>query len=83
MHWWPGSRLSGFVTYIGLGDATFIQGVGHILKAGYVITIDYGANWDGLTTFGPYGKVRTYGPGSSIENRIHTGGPRRTTSPRM
>jgi SAM-dependent MidA family methyltransferase len=57
----------GFVTYIGLGDATFIQGVGHILKAGYVITIDYGANWDGLTTFGPYGKLRTYGPGSSIE----------------
>lgn len=57
----------GFVTYIGLGWATFIQGAGHILKAGYVITIDYGANWDGLTTFGPYGKLRTYGPGSSIE----------------
>jgi SAM-dependent MidA family methyltransferase len=57
----------GFVTYIGLGDATFIQGAGRILKAGYVMTIDYGANWDGLTTFGPYGKLRTYGPGSSIE----------------
>jgi SAM-dependent MidA family methyltransferase len=57
----------GFATYIGLGWATFIQGAGRILKAGYVITIDYGANWDGLTTFGPYGKLRTYGPGSSIE----------------
>ena len=57
----------GFVTYIGLGWATFIQSAGHILKAGYVITIDYGANWDGLTTFGPYGKLRTYGPGRSIE----------------
>lgn len=39
----------GFVSYIGLGWATFIQGAGRILKAGYVITIDYGANWDGLT----------------------------------
>ena len=57
----------GFVTYIGLGWATFMQGAGRILKAGYVITIDYGANWDGLTTFGPYGKLRTYGPGSSVE----------------
>ena len=57
----------GFVTYIGLGWASFIQGAGRILKAGYVVTIDYGANWDGLTTFGPYGKLRTYGPGSSIE----------------
>ena len=57
----------GFVTYVGLGWATFIQGAGRILKAGYAITIDYGANWDGLTTFGPYGKLRTYGPGSSIQ----------------
>jgi len=57
----------GFVTYINLGESSFIQGAGRILKAGYVITIDYGANWDGLTTLGPYGKLRTYGPGSSQE----------------
>ena len=57
----------GFVAYINLGEAPFIRGAGRILKAGYVITIDYGDNWDGITTLGPYGKLRTYGPGSTKE----------------
>ena len=38
----------GFAAYINLGEGRFIQGAGRILKAGYVITIDYGANWDGV-----------------------------------
>jgi SAM-dependent MidA family methyltransferase len=57
----------GFVAYINLGESPFIQGAGRILKAGYVMTIDYGDNWNGITTLGPYGKLRTYGPGSSQE----------------
>ena len=54
----------GMVTYVNLGEAKFIQGAGAALKAGYVITIDYGYNWEG-TLAQDYDHFRMYGPGSS------------------
>ncbi|MEP6962504.1 MAG: SAM-dependent methyltransferase, partial [Acidobacteriota bacterium] len=54
----------GMVTYINLGEAKFIQGAGAALKAGYVITIDYGSNWDGILSQ-DFDHLRMYGPGSS------------------
>ncbi|MEO8098107.1 MAG: SAM-dependent methyltransferase [Acidobacteriota bacterium] len=54
----------GMVTYINLGEAKFIQGAGSALKAGYVITIDYGSNWDGILAQ-DFEHLRMYGPGSS------------------
>ena len=54
----------GMVTYVNLGEGKFIQGAGAALKAGYVITIDYGANWEG-TLGEEFDHLRTYGPGSS------------------
>jgi len=53
------------VVYISLDEGKFIEGVGRILKAGYVLTIDYGSNWDGILTPGPH--LRCYGPGSRRE----------------
>lgn len=54
----------GFAAYINLGEGRFIQGAGRILKAGYVITIDYGSNWDGVPPI-EFDHFRSYGPGSS------------------
>ena len=52
------------VTYINLGEGKFIKGAGAALKAGYVITIDYGYNWDGILAQ-EFDHLRMYGPGSS------------------
>jgi SAM-dependent MidA family methyltransferase len=54
----------GMVTYINLGEGKFIKGAGEALKAGYVITIDYGSNWDGILGQ-QFDHLRMYGPGSS------------------
>jgi len=54
----------GLVTYINLGEGKFIQGAGAALKAGYVITIDYGSNWDGILGQA-FDHLRMYGPGAS------------------
>jgi SAM-dependent MidA family methyltransferase len=54
----------GLVTYINLGEGKFIQGAGAALKAGYVITIDYGSNWDGILGQA-FDHLRMYGPGST------------------
>ena len=54
----------GMVTYINLGEGKFIKGAGAALKAGYVITIDYGSNWDGILGQ-QFDHFRMYGPGSS------------------
>ena len=54
----------GMVTYINLGEGKFIKGAGAALKAGYVITIDYGSNWDGILTQ-EFDHLRMYGQGSS------------------
>jgi SAM-dependent MidA family methyltransferase len=57
----------GVVTYINLGEEKFVQGAGRILGAGYVMTIDYGANWDGTMTQ-DRAHLRTYGPAHQAEN---------------
>ena len=57
----------GVVTYINLGEEKFVQGSGRILGAGYVMTIDYGANWDGTMTQ-DRAHLRTYGPAHQAEN---------------
>ena len=54
----------GMVTYINLGEGKFIQGAGAALKAGYVITIDYGSTWEGSLAQ-EFDHLRMYGPGSS------------------
>jgi SAM-dependent MidA family methyltransferase len=55
-----------FAAYINLGEGTFIRGAGRILKAGYVVTIDYGSNWDGVSPI-EFDHLRTYGPGTRRE----------------
>jgi SAM-dependent MidA family methyltransferase len=52
----------GIVTYVNLGSESFIQGAARILKAGYVITLDYGTNWEGLLSRSSTPHLRTYGP---------------------
>jgi SAM-dependent MidA family methyltransferase len=54
----------GMVTYINLGEGKFIKGAGAALKSGYVITIDYGSNWEGILTQ-EFDHLRMYGQGSS------------------
>jgi len=54
----------GMVTYINLNEGKFIKGAGAALKAGYVITIDYGSNWDGILAQ-DFDHLRMYGQGSS------------------
>lgn len=55
---------AGLVTYVNLGEGKFIQGSGAALEAGYVMTIDYGANWDGILDL-DFDHLRMYGPGAA------------------
>jgi SAM-dependent MidA family methyltransferase len=55
---------TGLITYVNLGEAAFIRGAGAALKAGYVITIDYGDNWDGILDLS-FDHLRMYGPGAA------------------
>jgi SAM-dependent MidA family methyltransferase len=52
----------GILTYVNLGLERMIQGAARILAAGYVITIDYGAGWDGILSNDGSQHLRTYGP---------------------
>ncbi len=64
----------GVVTYINLGEGKFIRDAAQALQAGYVITVDYGSNWDGImATTLPH--MRTYGPGNieSASNELLAG----------
>jgi SAM-dependent MidA family methyltransferase len=61
-------RDSGVVAYISPGAEKFIQGAARILKTGYVMTIDYGANWPGILSTGSRPHLRTYGQGSRQQN---------------
>lgn len=55
------------VSYINLGEGRFMQSVGRILQAGYVITVDYGSNWDTVSPLN-FDHFRSYGPGSRQEH---------------
>ena len=59
----------GVVTYINLGLEKFIQGSGRILQAGFVITLDYGSNWEGMIAQDAHPHFRTYGPAHQQENQ--------------
>jgi SAM-dependent MidA family methyltransferase len=52
----------GMVTYVNPGAEGFIQGSARLLKAGYVLTLDYGTTWDGFLSDINYPLFRTYGP---------------------
>jgi SAM-dependent MidA family methyltransferase len=52
----------GILTYVNLGVEKMIQGAAQILAAGYVVTIDYGATWDGILSNDGSTHLRTYGP---------------------
>ena len=58
----------GMVTYVSLGQGQFIRGAAQALRAGYVMTIDYGANWDGIAKNGARPHLRTYGPGTGDDD---------------
>lgn len=60
----------GLVTYINLGAESFIQGSGQLLKAGYVLTLDYGSTWDGILAQDSYPHFRTYGPAHREANQF-------------
>lgn len=56
-----GRQSRGLVTYVNLGAERFIHGSARILEAGYVLTIDYGTNWEGILAEDSV-RFRTYGP---------------------
>jgi SAM-dependent MidA family methyltransferase len=60
----------GVVTYVNLGVEKFIQGAGKVLNAGYVMTLDYGANWDGIMAQDLIPHLRTYGPAHMRANAM-------------
>jgi SAM-dependent MidA family methyltransferase len=67
-------RGSGMITYVNLGEAEFVRGAADALKAGYIMTIDYGGNWDGITRTTARPHLRTYGPGTDASAAAHLPG---------
>lgn len=53
---------SGLVSYVNPGAERFIHGAAQVLSAGYVLTIDYGGNWEEMLAQHSYPRFRTYGP---------------------
>lgn len=54
----------GLVSYVNPGAESFIQGAASVLNAGYMLTIDYGGNWEEMLAQHSYPRFRTYGPSS-------------------
>ena len=52
----------GLVSYVNPGAERFIRGASEVLRAGYVLTIDYGGNWEEMLNQHTYSRFRTYGP---------------------
>jgi len=52
----------GLVGYVNPGAERFIRGAAQVLSAGYVLTIDYGGNWEEMLAQHTYPRFRTYGP---------------------
>jgi SAM-dependent MidA family methyltransferase len=70
----------GMVSYVNPGAERFIQDAGRVLSAGYVLTIDYGGNWEEMLAQHSYPRFRTYGPaqheGAQLApNEIDTSAP--------
>ena len=54
----------GLVSYVNPGAERFIHDGAQVLSAGYVLTIDYGGNWEEMLNQQSYPRFRTYGPAS-------------------
>lgn len=54
----------GLVGYINPGAERFIRDSAQVLSAGYMLTIDYGGNWEEMLEKHSYPRFRTYGPSS-------------------
>jgi SAM-dependent MidA family methyltransferase len=54
----------GLVSYINPGAERFIRDAAQVLSAGYMLTIDYGGNWEEMLEKHSYPRFRTYGPSS-------------------
>jgi len=54
----------GLVSYINPGAERFIRDSAAVLAAGYMLTIDYGGNWEEMLEKHSYPRFRTYGPSS-------------------
>jgi SAM-dependent MidA family methyltransferase len=67
-------RGTGMITYVNLGEEEFIRGAARALAAGYVMTIDYGGSWDGITKTNARPHLRTYGPGIDPGEAAHLPG---------
>lgn len=52
----------GLVSYVNPGAERFIRDSAGVLSAGYVLTIDYGGNWEEMLNQHTYPRFRTYGP---------------------
>jgi SAM-dependent MidA family methyltransferase len=52
----------GLVSYVNPGAERFIQDSAQVLSAGYMLTIDYGGNWEEMLNQHSYPRFRTYGP---------------------
>jgi SAM-dependent MidA family methyltransferase len=52
----------GLISYVNPGAERFIQDSAHVLSAGYMLTIDYGGNWEEMLNQHSYPRFRTYGP---------------------
>jgi len=52
----------GLVSYVNPGAESFIRDSAAVLSAGYMLTIDYGGNWEEMLNQHTYPRFRTYGP---------------------
>ncbi|MDA1306870.1 MAG: SAM-dependent methyltransferase [Acidobacteria bacterium] len=52
----------GLVSYVNPGAERFIRDSAQVLSAGYMLTIDYGGNWEEMLNQHSYPRFRTYGP---------------------
>jgi SAM-dependent MidA family methyltransferase len=68
------------VSYVNPGAERFIRDSAAVLSAGYMLTIDYGGNWEEMLAQHTYPRFRTYGPaqkdGANLSpNQIDTSAP--------
>jgi SAM-dependent MidA family methyltransferase len=54
----------GLVSYVNPGAERFIRDAAQVLSAGYMLTIDYGGNFEEMLNQQSYPRFRTYGPAS-------------------
>jgi SAM-dependent MidA family methyltransferase len=58
------------VTYINLDEGQFLRKAGQMLKTGYVLTIDYGGNWNTVSDV-DVEHLRAFGPGRNAKEEAN------------